>query len=79
METTMYVVIANNNAKDDPEIVKFGTEEECEAYLFNIIRPSSLTSNLKQIDCDNGYSLSIEEMERGEWRQRIFHLRRVNN
>lgn len=75
----MYVVIVNSEGKDDPEIVKFGTEEECEAYLFNIIRPSSLIRNLKQIDCDNGYSFEIEEMERGEWRKRIFHLRSIRS
>ena len=75
----MYVVIVNSEGKDDPEIVKSGTEEECEAYLFNIIRPSPFTRDLKQIDCDYGYSFSIEKLERGEWRKITFHLRSIHN
>lgn len=77
-EGNMYAVIVNSD-KDDPEIVKFGTKEECDAYLFNVVRPSDLIRNLKKIDCDNGYSFSIEKMERGEWIKRTYNLRRIHN
>ena len=80
MEKDMYVVIVTEG-KDDPEVVKFGTKEECEAYLFNIIRPSPFTSNFKQIDCDNGYSFSkeVKDIKSGEWRKMTFHLRSIHN
>jgi len=74
MSETTGIVLRTAGDLDELQVVKLGTTEEVEAYLFNKLMPSDFTKNLKVLPCEDGYMYSVEIMESGEWHPYKFIL-----
>ena len=67
-------VVIRMGIDKDPDVVKFGTSDECRAYCFNKAIPNSIIRNVKQINSEYGSAFEVEEMERGEWVKYTYHI-----
>ena len=67
--TCKAIVMRTQGGLDELEIVKYGTETECEAYLFRNLFPSDITKDLTRLECNDGSLYSVRKFVGGtsEW------------
>lgn len=75
MKTTAIVIYTTpENSMEHLDVQKIGTENECEAFLFNTLMPSEHCRNLKNLSSDCGYCYQVERFYNNKWNTEIWHL-----
>ena len=66
-ETCKAIVLRTQAGVNELEVEKFGTDIECEAYLFKVLKPDAFTKNLTELESNEGYLYSVEKFNAGQW------------
>lgn len=61
------IVLRTAAGIDELEVLKIGTSDECRAFLFDEIIPSSFTRNVQRLESNDGYLYSAEKLKEGNW------------
>lgn len=58
---TKAIVMRTQGGLDELEVVKHGTDIECEAFLFNVIFPSDTVKDLNRLESNDGRLYSVKK------------------
>lgn len=66
---TIAMLLRTPAGLDELEVLRVSDPNTVDAMAFNELKPSSLTRNLRRLECNEGEMYQVERLEGGEWKE----------
>ena len=66
---TIAMLLRTPAGLDELEVLRVSDPNTVDALAFNELKPSSLTRNLRRLECNEGEMYQVERLEDGQWKE----------
>ena len=66
---TIAMLLRTPAGLDEMEVLRVSDPNTVDAMAFNELKPSSLTRNLRRLECNEGEMYQVERLEGGQWKE----------